>query len=73
MNYMLERLREPSTWRGIVMLVTALGVSLTPDQQSAISKQGLPLSGLSACSRQSHATTKTLPSTCIRKRGINHE
>lgn len=46
MNYMLERLREPSTWRGIVMLVTALGVSLTPDQQSAIMQAGLAIVGL---------------------------
>ena len=46
MNYLLERLREDSTWRGIIMLLTAAGVQLDPSQASAIIAVGLALVGL---------------------------
>ena len=40
-------LGEPSTWRGIIRIVMALGiVSLSADQQEAIVVAGLALSGL---------------------------
>mgnify|MGYP001766454579 CR=1 FL=1 len=32
MNWILARLREPSSWRGIAWLLTAFGLSLSPDQ-----------------------------------------
>ncbi|MBP6564057.1 MAG: hypothetical protein KA200_00430 [Burkholderiales bacterium] len=44
-DYILNRLREPSSWRGIFALGTALGVSLSPDQQNAIIALGLALIG----------------------------
>jgi hypothetical protein len=46
MNYILERLKEPSTWRGLLALATALGVKLHPEMQEAILTAGLALIGL---------------------------
>lgn len=37
---------ENSTWRGIILLLTALGVQLSPEQQAAIITSGLALVGL---------------------------
>jgi len=44
--YLLARAQEPSTWRGIVMISTALGAALSPDQQEAIVAGGLLVAGL---------------------------
>ncbi|TCT21200.1 hypothetical protein [Thiobaca trueperi] len=38
--------REPSTWRGLIWLLTAAGVVLTPDQQAAVIAGGMALAGL---------------------------
>jgi len=46
MNYIIERLKEASTWRGLVALATALGVQLSPEQTSAIVAAGMALMGL---------------------------
>ena len=46
MNWVLARLREPSTWRGIVWLATVAGLSLRPDQAEAIVTVGMALAGL---------------------------
>ena len=46
MKYFLNRLREASTWRGLVLVVTALGVQITPDQIDTVVAVGLALSGL---------------------------
>ena len=46
MNYLLERLTENSTWRGLVMLTTAFGVQLDPSQANAIIAAGLAIVGL---------------------------
>jgi hypothetical protein len=43
--YLLERLKEASTWRGIVALLTAIGVSLSPAQGEAIIALGLAAIG----------------------------
>lgn len=45
-EYMLARLREGSTWRGIIAMLTAAGVSLQPDQQEAIISLGLAIMGV---------------------------
>lgn len=39
-------IRETSTWRGLIWLLTAVGVSLSPDQQTAIATGGMALAGL---------------------------
>lgn len=46
MTYILDRLKEPSTWRGILAMVTAVGVKLHPELQEAIISAGLALIGL---------------------------
>jgi hypothetical protein len=45
-SYLIERLSENSTWRGIVMLLTAVGVQVDPAQSNAIIAAGLALIGL---------------------------
>ena len=42
----LERLTENSTWRGIILLITAAGVRLEPELQGQIIASGLALVGL---------------------------
>lgn len=44
--YLLARLQEPSTWRGLVLIATACGAVLSPDQQDAIVAGGLLVAGL---------------------------
>jgi hypothetical protein len=44
--YVLARLKEPSTWRGVVMMLTALGVPIAPGMADAIIAVGLALAGL---------------------------
>lgn len=46
MNYILQQLRQESTWRGIIALAMALGVALDPAQQEAIIAAGLTIIGL---------------------------
>lgn len=45
-DYLLARLQEPSTWRGLVLIATACGAILSPEQQEAIIAGGLLLAGL---------------------------
>ena len=45
-SYLLERLKEPSTWRGLTALLTAVGVALSPEQVNAIVSAGLALMGV---------------------------
>jgi hypothetical protein len=44
--YVLERLKEPSTWRGIVLLLTAIGVPIAPGMADMIISAGLAVTGL---------------------------
>jgi hypothetical protein len=43
---LLARLGENSTWRGLLLVATAVGVKLEPDLQNAILAAGLGLVGL---------------------------
>ena len=45
-NVILERLSENSTWRGILLIATAVGLKLEPEMQNAILGAGLGLIGL---------------------------
>ena len=38
--------REPSTWRGLIWLLTAAGLTFGPDQQTAIVTAGMAVAGL---------------------------
>lgn len=44
-NYFLSRLKEPSTWRGLIMVATAYGMHMSPDQAYAIASLGMALAG----------------------------
>lgn len=44
-EYIKDRLKEPSTWRGIILLVTACGVPVAPQMGEAIITIGLALAG----------------------------
>ena len=46
MKYILDRLKEPSSWRGLVMIATAFGVTMNPDLVSAIIAVGTGLAGV---------------------------
>lgn len=45
-NYLIDRAKEPSTWRGIVLVLTALGVPIAPAMAEAIVSVGLAAAGL---------------------------
>lgn len=45
-EYLLERLGEASTWRGIVALLTAAGIVFDPEQIEGIVATGLAVVGL---------------------------
>jgi hypothetical protein len=44
--YIVERLKEPSTWRGIVLLLAAVGVPIAPAMADTIISVGLAIAGL---------------------------
>ena len=44
--YIIDRLSETSTWRGILALLTAAGIALSPEQASAITAAGLAAIGV---------------------------
>ncbi len=45
MAYLLARLKEASTWRGIALLLTAFGVQVAPDVQEAVISVGIAVAG----------------------------
>ena len=45
MQYLIDRFKEPSSWRGVIALAMAFGLQLSPDQQIAIISVGLGLIG----------------------------
>lgn len=44
-RYVMERLKEASTWRGIVLVLTAAGMGLSPMQAEAIIQGGIAIAG----------------------------
>jgi hypothetical protein len=46
LNVIIERLSENSTWRGLILLGTAVGLRLDPELQNQIIASGLALVGL---------------------------
>jgi hypothetical protein len=46
MSYVIDRLKEPSTWRGLIMLATAFGVNISPDLSNVIISVGVGGAGL---------------------------
>ncbi len=46
MKYILDRLKEPSSWRGLVMIATAFGVAVSPELLDSIIAAGTGLVGV---------------------------
>lgn len=46
MNYIINRLKEPSTWGGLGMLAVSLGLGLPPGTIEAITQVGIGIAGL---------------------------
>jgi hypothetical protein len=45
-NVLINKLSENSTWRGLILIATAVGVKIEPQLQEAILIAGLGLVGL---------------------------
>ena len=45
MSYILARFMEASTWRGIVLLLSAFGVQVSPEQANSIISAGAAIIG----------------------------
>ena len=45
-SYILERVKEPSSWRGLFLILTAIGVPIAPEMAEAIISVGLAVAGL---------------------------
>ena len=45
-DYLVARAKEPSTWRGIILLLTAAGVPIAPAMAESIISVGLAVAGL---------------------------
>ena len=45
-RYMVERLKEASTWRGIILVLTAAGVPVAPAMAEQVIAVGMALAGL---------------------------
>ena len=45
-QYILDRAKEPSTWRGAVFLLTSLGLNIAPELSNAILTAGVAVAGL---------------------------
>lgn len=46
LSYLIERGKEPSTWRGVALLLAVAGAQMKPEWAEAILFVGLSLSGL---------------------------
>ena len=44
--YIIDRLKEASTWRGIIGLLTAAGVTISPEMIDKIVAAGLAIMGV---------------------------
>ncbi len=44
-QFLLNRLGEASTWRGLILVASAFGMQLSPDQAYAIASLGMALAG----------------------------
>lgn len=45
LDWLLQRARERSTWLGIISLLTALGITMTPAQTEAVVTAAMAVAG----------------------------
>lgn len=48
MTWLLDRLKEKTTWLGLTALVTSAGIALSPELAEAIAVAGVAIAGLIA-------------------------
>ena len=48
LEFVVSRLKERSTWLGLIGIVTAAGVSISPEQTEAIALAGVAIAGVVA-------------------------
>ncbi len=46
LNFILERTKEPSSWRGVSLFLTALGIYVEPALYAQITTVGVGIAGL---------------------------
>jgi len=46
MNYLIQRLKEASTWRGIILVAAAAGAHWSPESQETVITVGVGLAGV---------------------------
>lgn len=63
--YIVARLGEPSTWRGLFALLTALGITLHPDQVAAVTSLGLAAIGAVNVFRKERAVKLLIGALCV--------
>jgi hypothetical protein len=44
-DYLIARAKEPSSWRGLFLLLTAIGIPVAPEMADAIIIVGLGIAG----------------------------
>ena len=64
-TWLLDRLSENSTWRGFILLATALGVQLDSEKSTAIVSLGLAAVGLINVLRKSPKPNAPTVSTSV--------
>lgn len=47
-QYVIERLKEPSTWRGFVYILAAFGIPIAPELAKEITAAGMGIAGIIA-------------------------
>ena len=45
-QYILDRAKEPSSWRGLILFLTAIGVPIAPELATNIVTVGLGVAGI---------------------------
>lgn len=45
LQYIVERMKEPSTWRGLIAIATLAGYAISPEQVELIISTGVGLYG----------------------------
>lgn len=58
LNYLLDRLGENSTWRGLTLLLASAGIAIDPEHASAFTALGLSTVGVINVLRRNPKPTK---------------
>lgn len=45
-QYIIDRLQEPSTWRAIILILTACGVPIAPELANQVIAAGIGIAGV---------------------------